>query len=305
MSEKLETIEDYYQNVKLTNSDLFTPNDFEEGHSHFNISMRKYCNFRTPYNRRDYYKVSLIIGKGMFQYGTHQLYIDRPALYFPTPNVPYSWKCESSEQEGYFCLFNQEFLNEDHNFELFKRTSLFKEWSKPFVFLDDEQTATALVYFEQMYKINQSNYPHKTNSIKSHLAAILHMALELRVDDVEINENPANVRLYRLFDELLNKQFPLDSPAYPLQLKQASDYATQLNVHVNHLNSSIKSVTNKTTTQLIKDKIYNEAKNLLIFTDWDIAEVGYTLGFEQPSHFNNFFKKYGNVSPLKFRQLKL
>ena len=125
------------------------------------------------------------------------------------------------------------------------------------------------------------------------------------MDDVEINENPANVRLYRLFDELLNKQFPLDSPAYPLQLKQASDYATQLNVHVNHLNSSIKSVTNKTTTQLIKDKIYNEAKNLLIFTDWDIAEVGYTLGFEQPSHFNNFFKKYGNVSPLKFRQLKL
>lgn len=305
MSDQLETIGDYYRRLKLSESDPFTSHDFEAGRSHFNISMRKYCSFKSPYNRRDYYKISLIIGKGVFQYGPHRIYIDRPALYLPTPSIPYSWECETSQQEGYFCLFNQEFLNSSHEFDIFKKTSLFKEWSRPFVFLDEGQTEAALLYFEQMYKMNQSGYIFRNNSIRNHLAAVLHMVLELREEDTSLNENPANVRVYRLFDELLNKQFPLDSPAYPLTLKQASDFAKELNVHVNHLNSSVKAVTGHTTTQIIKEKIFEEAKNLLVYTDWDIAQVGYTLGFDQPSHFNNFFKKYGNISPLKYRLNKM
>jgi AraC-like DNA-binding protein len=98
---------------------------------------------------------------------------------------------------------------------------------------------------------------------QKHLASVLHLALENRVEDISLNELPANVRLYKLFDELLNKQFPLDSPAYPLALKTPSDFADHLNVHVNHLNSSVKSVTNLTTTQIIKEKMFEESKNLL------------------------------------------
>jgi len=47
--------------------------------------------------------------------------------------------------------------------------------------------------------------------------------------------------------------------------------------------------------------MFEESKNLLKYTNWDIAEIGYTLGFEQPSHFNNFFKKHAQTSPLKFK----
>lgn len=52
---------------------------------------------------------------------------------------------------------------------------------------------------------------------------------------------------------------------------------------------------------LIKNRIFKESKKLLRYTDWDIAQVGYTLGFEEPTHFNNFFKKYANTSPSKFK----
>lgn len=289
MSDQLETIEDYYNRIRKNQIKVFDTDDFETGKSHFNISMRKYCSFRSPYNRRDYYKVSFIIGKGTFQYGPHQLYIDRPVLFFPSPNIPYSWECEG-EQEGYFCLFNQEFFHGNPEFNLFKKTSLFKEWSQPIVFLTEEQTLLATLYFEQMYKLNNSPYPYRCSSIKNHLASVLHLALENRVDDVHPSELPANVRLYRLFDELLNKQFPLDSPAYPLALRTPSDFASHLNVHVNHLNSSVKSVTNLTTTQIIKERMFEESKNLLKYTNWDISQIGYTLGFDQPSHFNNFLR---------------
>ncbi len=305
MSEYLETIGDYYQRLGSDQNNMFTKTDFEIGQSHFNISMRKYCSFKSPYNRRDYYKISLIIGKGKLQYGNEVIMIDRPALFLPSPNIPYKWTCESDNQEGYFCLFNQEFFRGNQEFSIFKKTSLFKDWGSPFIFLNEEQKQLILTYFEQIYKLNQSNYVYKCNSIKSHLAAILHLALETKSDDVNLTNLPANIRLYRLFDELLNQQFPLDSPAYPLELKTASDYAESLNVHVNHLNSSVKSISQRTTTQLIKEKIFEESKNLLTYTNWDIAEVGYTLGFDQPAHFNNFFKKQAQISPLKFRQNKI
>jgi hypothetical protein len=116
------------------------------------------------------------------------------------------------------------------------------------------------LYFEQIYKLNHSAYPFRCSSIKSHLASVLHLALEHRVEDIHPNELPANIRLYKLFDELLNKQFPLDSPAYPLALRSPSDFASHLNVHVNHLNSSVKSVTNLTTTQIIKERMFEESK---------------------------------------------
>jgi len=301
MSASLETLHDYYQTISPEQAQQMNVSDFETKKSHFNIASRKFCEARNPYNRRDYYKISFILGKGTFDYNNHKVEINQPTLFLPSPNIPYSWTCESDVQEGYFCLFNTVFFGAQE-FSLFQKTSLFKEWGSPFIFLTDEQAAILSIYFEQMAKLNHSDYPLRCSSIRNHLAAILHFALECQTDESIQKQLPANVRLYKQFDELLNRQFPLDSPAYPLVLKTAADFANELNVHVNHLNSSIKAVTQHTTTTLIKGRVFEESKKLLRYTDWDIAQVGYTLGFEEPTHFNNFFKKYANTSPLKFKQ---
>jgi AraC-like DNA-binding protein len=68
------------------------------------------------------------------------------------------------------------------------------------------------------------------------------------------------------------------------------------------LNRSVKQVTGKTTTNLIAARIVREAEALLQHTDWDIAQIGYGLGFEEPANFTNFFKKHTRRSPGEFRQ---
>jgi hypothetical protein len=40
---------------------------------------------------------------------------------------------------------------------------------------------------------------------------------------------------------------------------------------------------------------------LLKHTAWTVAEIAYALGFAEATHFNNFFKKHVQLSPLKFR----
>jgi AraC family transcriptional activator of pobA len=74
-----------------------------------------------------------------------------------------------------------------------------------------------------------------------------------------------------------------------------------LTIHVNHLNRALKETTQKTTSEIIAERILQEAKILLKHTDWNISEIAYSLGFEEPTHFNNFFKKNIQLTPRQFR----
>jgi AraC-like DNA-binding protein len=115
----------------------------------------------------------------------------------------------------------------------------------------------------------------------------------------------AAARVTALFIELLERQFPVESPRQKLKLRAAKDYADRLAVHVNHLNKALKENTGKTTTELISNRLMQEAKILLKETDWNISEIAYSLGFEEIAHFSNFFKKNASVTPLGFRHIKV
>jgi AraC-like DNA-binding protein len=111
----------------------------------------------------------------------------------------------------------------------------------------------------------------------------------------------ASARVSSLFAELLERQFPIESPHQKLNLRTAKDYAGRLSVHVNHLNKVLKENTGKTTTKIISERLTQEAKILLKQTDWNISEIAYCLGFEEIAHFSNFFRRQTNLSPMAFR----
>ena len=113
----------------------------------------------------------------------------------------------------------------------------------------------------------------------------------------------ASYRISTLFLELLERQFPIDDSRSTMKLRYASDFANLLNVHVNHLNRAMKETTQKTTTQIISDRILQESKILLHHSAWNVSEIAYPLGFTEATHFNNFFKKHMQISPLKFRKI--
>lgn len=104
-----------------------------------------------------------------------------------------------------------------------------------------------------------------------------------------------------MFLELLERQFPINENHPKVGMRAASDFASQLNIHVNHLNRAVKAVTDKTTTQIIGERILQEAKIMLRHSNWNVSEISDALGFAEVTHFNNFFKKHAGLSPLKFR----
>ena len=88
-----------------------------------------------------------------------------------------------------------------------------------------------------------------------------------------------------------------------IKLRSAADYALHLNIHVNHLNRAVGETTGKTTTQIIAERVLQEAKVLLKHTSWSISEIAYALGYSEVTHFSNFFKKHIQISPLQFRNV--
>jgi len=290
--ESKETIKGFYER----NADQFgcvkTP-----GIGHFNVFSRDHCSFITPYSRRDYYKISLIIGRGTLHYADKWIYVDRPALLFSNPVVPYSWEAENEDQKGFFCLFTDQFLHNGNRLGTLHDSKLFKVGGTPVFFVDEWQQETVNGLFHKMMAEIQSDYVHKYDMLRAYLHLLIHETMKMHpADNFEPYQN-ASQRVAVLFMELLERQFPIDSPERYLRLKTPTDYADSLSIHVNSLNRSVKEITGKTTTQQITSRIIHEANALLKHTDWNVSEIAYGLGFEEPAYFTNYFKKQTGMTP--------
>ncbi|MEC7264354.1 MAG: helix-turn-helix transcriptional regulator [Bacteroidota bacterium] len=106
-------------------------------------------------------------------------------------------------------------------------------------------------------------------------------------------------QLVQRFLDLLDDQLPVQRTHY--MERRPSYYAESLKVHVNYLNRVLKRHLGRTTTQIISDSVFKEAKRLLRETPWSITEIAFALGFSEPNHFSHFFKKREGQSPVQFR----
>jgi AraC-like DNA-binding protein len=270
--------------------------------SRFNVFERgQFCRQPVSYSRRDFYKISLVTGTGRLNYATRAILLDRPALLFSNPLVPYSWEPISAEQGGYFCLFTEGFLSPDRSMSL-QESPLFKVNSDPVYFVNDEQFATFSQLFRKMEAEMESGYVHKQDLLRTYVQLLLHEALKMQPHTAYHQPPNATARLVSLFMELLERQFPIDAPAPGLQLRTPGDFANQLSVHVNHLNRAVRETTGKTTGTHLAERVVTEAKALLLHTNWGTAEIAYGLGFEYPNYFNNFFKKHTGHAPTTWRE---
>jgi AraC-like DNA-binding protein len=238
----------------------------------------------TPYIRRDFYKITLFRGISRLHYADQGILVDRPALTFSNPLVPYSWEPISERWTGFYCQFTEEFVHiRDRSRISLQDSPLFKIGGNPVCFLSEEQYATVEGLFRKMIE-------------GSYVNLIIHEALRMQPATAS-RQSSAAVRITMSFMELLEKQFPINSQSQTLGLKTAGDYAKHLAIHVNHLNHAVREVTGKATTVHIRERIIAEAKLLLRNTDWSIADIAYSLGFDYPAYFNNFFKKQTGMTP--------
>jgi AraC family transcriptional activator of pobA len=78
--------------------------------------------------------------------------------------------------------------------------------------------------------------------------------------------------------------------------------AKEVGVAQSTLARACMEVVGRTPLQLIHDRQMLEARRLLAYSTLSVAEVGYQLGFADPSYFSRFFLRCAGISPLDWRQ---
>lgn len=297
---KVETIEDFYKR-KFN----WMPDNIRNEIGHFNIfKLDPFVESNTqpvPYKRRDYYKVMLVIGNSQVHYADQVVEVQKQALSFSNPLIPYKWEHLDTIREGAFCIFNQQFF---HQFGNLNQYEVFQPNGTHIFELTDEQVKQVSLIYGRIFEEINSVYSHKYDVLRTLVFELIHFALKLN-PTTKNDKHPINAsqRISTMFLELLERQFPIDESHQAVTMRSASDFAQQLNVHVNHLNKAVKETTEKTTSQIIAERVLQEAKILLKHSPWTVSEIAYALGFTEVPHFNNFFKKHVQLSPLKFRNV--
>ena len=296
--DKIETIEEFYKR-KFN----WMPDNIKNEIGHFNVfRLEPFAGDKAqpvPYKRRDFYKIMLVQGNSQIHYADKVVEVKKQALSFSNPLIPYKWEHLDNIRSGAFCIFNQHFF---HKFGDLNEYSVFQSAGNHVFELSDQQVEQITLIYKKMFEEIKSDYVHKYDVLRNLVFELLHFAMKIQ-PSAKFDKQPLNAsqRISTLFLELLERQFPIDENHLTFSLRGASDYANQLNVHVNHLNRAVKETTTKTTSQFIAERILQEAKILLKHSNWSVAEIAYSLGFTEVTHFNNFFKKHVQLSPLKFR----
>ena len=298
----MTTLEQFYKEA----TDLL-PEGINKEIGHFNVFKiddfiaRVAKKGAMPYDRRAYYKISLIKGRNRAEYADKVIDIEEQALLFATPRIPYNYQPLDADQGGYFCIFTAEFMTPAKTGVILEDLPLFQPGGYPVFQLSAVDSEELTRLFAKIFAELSSDYVYKFDLLRNYVLELIHYGQKLRPASTQNPIHNASARVTSLFIELLERQFPVTSPRQQLGLRTARDYAGRLAVHVNHLNKVLKETTGKTTTEIISGRVLQEAKILLKQTDWNISEIAWSLGFEQLSNFSNFFRKHTAQAPHSFR----
>ena len=185
--------------------------------------------------------------------------------------------------------------------------------------IHDKEVACDGILFNNVFEVP---IVYMDNDNSYHLQTILHQIVEeMNMDDTGTEE-----MLRILLKQLIIKCTRLWKQQHALMGKEAKPeveflrtfskmvesnykshhtvaaYAMLFHITPKALNKRITRCSNNTPNDIIKDRIILEAKRLLAHTPLSVKEIGYKLGYDDPSYFIRFFTKYANLSPQSFRK---
>lgn len=118
---------------------------------------------------------------------------------------------------------------------------------------------------------------------------------EQRRQHPEIDPLPAtHDETFRNFLRILEENFR--------QPHDVEFYASQLFMSSRNLNLITQAILQQSVSRIIETRKLIEAKNLLVTTDKNVAEIGFELGYEDKAYFSRVFKKNSGQTPTEFRE---
>ncbi|MCB0686488.1 MAG: helix-turn-helix domain-containing protein [Saprospiraceae bacterium] len=255
----------------------------------FKISRFKEKIKRTkPHKHDGYYElIYLCEGEGFHWVDTGFYRLDPPEIYFLKPGRMHCWQFTSIPR-GYVVLFKEEYfdsVNEQNILNLLRNLDGETRLSIP-----EDYPADRL--FSDILSEHLKSKPYRDSIIHGYLQVLLSKILQLGKVDARILSKSND--LWEQFQKSLSNESS--------ELHLVKEYAQHLNTSPQNLNAVCQRYGGASASDLINEQVILEAKRHILHTDHTIAEVAFTLNFNDPSYFVKFFKKHTGLTPAQFRK---
>ena len=301
--ELYRTISEYCKGINIS-----TPK-----HPHFDIrSFEENMNTVHPQMepfRHEFYAIAIKAdGGGKARTGAFSDFPDGTTVFFNTPFQVLSWDIIPN-WKGYYIMFSQDFIAQSKILSdilgLFPYLKI--ETSIPFS-LPKSETQYILSIYEHIWHEYNGMATDKFQVIEAQVFLLLTYVKRLFEQQVDTQEAKKSLKAADL--KILSRYLTLiQTSFYPTakletfsNLHSTSYYSQKLNVHPNHLNAVVKSVSGITALNHIHKHIISLAKSYLAQSDWSVKEIAYTLHFDSPNNFSSFFKRHTQITPLDYRK---
>jgi AraC-like DNA-binding protein len=252
-------------------------------------------NYKPPF-RKGFYFIALITnaGKTKITYDNTSATNLNSFLVFQSPGLLYSF-IRDNTANGYLIYFKQQcfsFFKPD--FE--KEFPFFNILHSNFFKFNQSKFKDFAPLFEEVFSVYENSTDNKQVIASIKLLALLYQLKDFTTafNQWEQGFTTPQQILFQKFIQLLNNFY--------IEKRTIEEYAELLFVTSNHLSQSVKLASGKNALSFINERIMTEAKSLIQYTDFDIAEIAYQLNFSDPANFGKFFKKHSDLTPLEFRK---
>jgi len=246
-----------------------------------------------PHRHNFYHMVLFLTGEGYHEIDFKRYDVQSGQMYFMAPGQVHSWMFQGNVT-GFTINFDSDYLKSlllqsDY---VENNLSLFSSLSDQVIQLEGDFLQEMIDLFDKLSELSA------INAAKDLKRSLLLYAL-IKLDQSRQPEQTSKVIDYHL---VLIKNFISLVDQHYQKLHLPKEYAEMLFVTPNHLNSVCKEFLGQQAGEVIRNRILLEAKRLLILPDRTVAEVAYTLNFNDNSYFTKFFKKIARVTPEEFRK---
>ncbi|MEI6851658.1 MAG: helix-turn-helix transcriptional regulator [Bacteroidota bacterium] len=249
-------------------------------------------------HRHDYYSVIWSLnatGRHIIDFKEYVLLPNH--IFFVSPEQVHQ-VITDPDPTGYVILFTPEFLEKNSirddfisNLKLFRSSD-----DTPPLPLNENMSAALQMFAKQMLSAFESRHEMYLETIGAYLKLFLiecngHCSLipAENTQSVEVGRN-----LVKKFKALVEEHYMVHH--------QVKYYADALFVTPNYLNEVIRTSIDISAKDYIQQRLVLEAKRMIVFTPKSAKEIGYDLGFDDPSHFSKFFKNNHGQSLQDFRE---
>lgn len=287
-----KTIKDLYLHLGLD-----IGNSVETFHISKHENLRERLPGKVPPFRNSFYEVSLVLGGSSLSYQINQKTFKTPKRYlvFNAPGQVHKWEGIQGDLSGYVLFFHPNFLGELFQERALSDFPFFNIYEANLFELDESNAEKFKFYYLQIFENYTSGQQTQRELIKANLQAILWLCNKT-YEERNKNETEKKVKdgITARFRKLVNENF--------LAVSTVNGYADMLNITPNYLSQTILQTVGTNAKSIIDNRLLLEADYLLMHTDLSNKEIGYHLNFDEPTHFNRFFKKHRGTTPGQFRK---